>query len=275
MKINKTKDRWVVEKGRKLHTHDIATISISQNGKQNWIVSGGLDTLLIRQSLEDMDSERKDAVTFRIDPFPQFPLYSCTKNQDPPLLLTSLDNVVQIWSLGRAQDTSMNQSQLSNFKELPLQESVRQLLQLDLKTSLPIYTSCISPNGKFIAASDTNNLFVFSFSTRGDKVNLKRVTIPGLPKVGVIRITFTDNQIIIATSNGSIFVGDLFSQIVTEFTKHCYDNHGSIHSLVVSEDGQWLASSDTKNHIHVYNLDVMKVRYYTLLREREVNLLFF
>ena len=40
----------------------------------------------------------------------------------------------------------------------------------------------------------------------------------------------------------------------------CLDARGAIHALRVSDDGQWLASSDTNNNIHVFNLDVMKVR---------------
>merc|ERR1712137_509563 len=183
----------------------------------------------------------------------------CTKPQ--PMILTHCGTRVQLWALGKPVE---HMSGLINYKELNLETSVRQVVQLELR--LPVYCSSISPSGDFFAASDTKSLFLFSLMediTATSEVVLRKVPLRTVPTKGIIRITFTANQIILANTRGSIFVVDLKSKEFVEFNNHQCDNRGSIHSLCVSDDGQWLASVDTNNHIHVYNLDVMK-HYITL-----------
>jgi WD40 repeat protein len=37
-----------------------------------------------------------------------------------------------------------------------------------------------------------------------------------------------------------------------------------IETLAVSPDGQWLASADLENRIHIFNLDTLTVRYHPI-----------
>jgi U3 small nucleolar RNA-associated protein 4 len=156
---------------------------------------------------------------------------------------------------------------------------MRHLLHVDLKTSLPILCSAICPQGGYIAASDSKSLLVFTLSFSADRVNLRRVILPPINTRGIIRLALTASQLITADTTGTITVVDLATKEFTEFATHQSSRSppppscelqltarlstelpGAIHALQVSDDGQWLASSDTNNNIHVFNLDVMKVR---------------
>lgn len=116
---------------------------------------------MIRQKLPELEPERENNPTFRFDPFPHFPLFSTCKTPQNNLLLTHCDTQIQLWSLGKAQNSQIYNNM--NFIEIPLDEQLKQIFQLNLRTESPIYCSSISPNGQYMAASDTNNLFLFSF----------------------------------------------------------------------------------------------------------------
>ena len=210
-----------------------------------------------------MEPERTYNETQRLYPYPHYPVFSSTKG-NYPLVLTHSDSILQLWGMGKAFRDDVSQTSYMNFKELQLEQFVHQVLQLDLKSSFPIYCSSIDPNEQFIAASDTTKLYIFACIYDEEKVNLKKVHIKRIPTSGIIRMEFSSaGQLILAYSSGSIIVVDLNTKKFKEFTDHCYSNHGTIHSLTTSEDGQWLATSDTQNHIHVYNLDTMKVSFIT------------
>ena len=53
------------------------------------------------------------------------------------------------------------------------------------------------------------------------------------------------------------------AKVLCEFTQHCSDSMEGekflpITSLVVSNDGQWLAAGDQHNRINIFNLDTLK-----------------
>merc|ERR1712137_986639 len=260
VKLHRTNNGcWVLESGVRHHTHDVFVVAMAPQGT-DWIVSGGLDTLLIRQRVSSFGMlERYDTPTQRLDPFPHFPVFSTYSRHDEHFLLSHAHTSIDLWHLGHSQGKDdPTSTPVGNFKELPLAEGMRHLLHLDLKTSLPLMCSAVGPQGRYIAASDTQQLFVFSVTFTSERVVIKRLALPPMNTQGILRVVLTANQLILADTQRQIRVMDLRTKQITSFDSHVSDARGAIHALRVSDDGQWLASSDTNNNIHVFNLDVMK-----------------
>lgn len=94
---------------------------------------------------------------------------------------------------------------------------------------------------------------------------------------GAHHVLFTpgSDKLIIVTVESRILIVDLSSweegnfEVLREFGHHRgLDNDGNtaddyavatVVSLSVSSDGQWLATGDDENRIHVFNLDNLKV----------------
>lgn len=258
VKIAYSGSRWVVVRSRRHHTHDVAAVDIcmTSTGKNRceWVVSGGVDSLLISQTLEKMEAEIRFSSTTRVFPFPHLPQYSISRAKR--LLLCFTSNALQLWQLGQARDEDI--SFFPNHGAVPMASAANQILDIDLKSTWGILCCAMSPDSQYIAASTIRELYLFSLVLERGAPQLRRIRLPAVS--GVLRMVFSGDsaRLFLATNEGLIVVFDIASrQVIQVFSEH-QGNQGSICTLAISDDAQWLASGDTTNTIHIFNLDLLK-----------------
>ena len=97
MKYRLINDKWVLEKGKKKHSHDILALAIGTVNGNELVVSGGVDTVLVHENVNS--SPTKGFPFFKSYPFPNYPLFSLSKHCR--FLLTHSSTNLQLWKLGR------------------------------------------------------------------------------------------------------------------------------------------------------------------------------
>ncbi|KAI7865767.1 WD40-repeat-containing domain protein [Spinellus fusiger] len=272
-----TEGSWVNIGSRRYHWHDIRALAIDDRPTVNSIVSGGVDIELVACPA----AEFPQLIQNRLPPFPHKDLISLSKSKK--LILSTLFNSLSLWKLGKATPID---SSTSYRHALPqMLEPHQRVLDIQLKPDCNITSSALSENAKWIAVADTESvrLFRVSESETSDRLNVKKVRSFEVAlneylqlnniAAGAHHVLFTpeSDKLVIVTVESWILVIDLVSweegcfEFLREFGHHRGLNSkesslqdatvATVISLAVSADGQWLATADDDNRIHVFNLD--------------------
>jgi len=134
-KIKKTGRDWVVERGRRYHTHDIAALDVAYipSLQSDCILSGGIDTLLFSQLPVKVSS--KEPIIQSFYPFVSFP--SCSLSR--AMILSNSESSIHLWKLGMSLSEYADLSLSENYATLPLDSQAEPILSLDLKTTRSIH----------------------------------------------------------------------------------------------------------------------------------------
>ena len=93
------KDRWVLSKKMRDHTHDVRALAL---GPQGLMVTGGVDTNLIVYS--SLDFGHSGAQVRKVPPFPQQPFISMAPGAE--MLLYQHPRKLQLWRLGSHDEST-------------------------------------------------------------------------------------------------------------------------------------------------------------------------
>ncbi|KAI9027231.1 WD40-repeat-containing domain protein [Phycomyces nitens] len=278
---NTTAGNWVNIGSRRYHWHDIRALALDDRPSVNSIVSGGVDVELVACPA----AEFPQLIQNRLPPFPHKYLIALSKSQK--LIMSTFFNSISLWRLGKAGPLDLS----THYRNaLPQMLEPHQLvLDLQLNPDCNITSSALSENAEWISVADIENIRLFhvtkSDTTPGQlDVKKDRSFESALNEYlqnsnassGAHHVLFTpgSDRLIVVTVESRILVIDLVGwkdgsfEVLREFGHHRGPNNegrstdkskvATVISLAVSADGQWLATADDDNRIHVFNLDSLK-----------------
>ncbi|KAI7854705.1 quinon protein alcohol dehydrogenase-like superfamily [Circinella umbellata] len=281
---NKNKKKGTVSKGtwanvrrRRNHWHDVRALAIDDTN--NIVVSGGVDVGLVAGVGGPLFVDR----LIQVSPFPEKYIVSLAKAQN--LVMGTFFNSISLWRLGKAEDVEI--SPANNLALPELLEQHKKCLELQLKPDCNITSSSLSDDGQWIVVADVETVRLFQLYEMGDgqlAVKKMRTFDQALARylatndvaAGAHHVLFTpgSNRLVIVTVESRILVVDMLHwkednfDVVREFGHHRgLDSEGlqaknsqvaTVISITASSDGQWLATGDDANRIHVFNLDSLK-----------------
>lgn len=120
--------KWIITGGRRLHTHDVRSLTISsREDREPLIVSGGVDTIIYIVSLKNFisGSYRK------ISPFPSTSMFSLIPEKN--WILYHLAHSLHLWRLGSSKTKSIHLSELEDAAPLEVEHEPVKLLDIHLK----------------------------------------------------------------------------------------------------------------------------------------------
>ncbi|XP_004349884.1 hypothetical protein CAOG_01364 [Capsaspora owczarzaki ATCC 30864] len=260
--LRRPKGKWVSAGKSRAHTHDIRALALAP-APFDILVSAGVDTNLIVYSSANFETVRH----VRLPPFPHTPVISIAPALK--IMLCQHSSKLQLWRLGEADRDHILDS-ATDVPQLPIASNAVQLLEIQPKSAFNLVASALAPTGEFIAYSDLfgTKLLRTNIDFNANIVQVRRVK--NLPEevLPAHRLLFTPDgsKLIIAARNANIQIVDLESmQLVRTFSQHLAGDDGVIEdeadpitpifTLAASADGQWLASGDLRNRIHVFSLD--------------------
>jgi WD40 repeat protein len=177
-----------------------------------------------------------------------------------------------------AENADANGNTLSDKDQMGHQGH-RQLLNLGFKGQSNLSCSAISNDGGWVCASDGNQVRLYNM-TYDDDMNptVSRIRdIPDLPGAHLLRFTKDSKRLVMASTDSVIYLLSLHAEAESEASQaklicaldfHRLGNKGSkkhakkagtITSVAVSSDGQWLVSGDHFNRIAVFSMDTFDV----------------
>ncbi|KAL9541470.1 hypothetical protein MBANPS3_009109 [Mucor bainieri] len=270
---------WINVGSRRYHWHDIRALALDERPKINSIVSGGVDVELVACPAVEFPK----LIQNRLPPFPHKYIVSMSKSHK--LIMSAFFNSISLWRLGEAANVDTS----SKHPALPEMVQPHQLaLELKLKPDCNITSSALSEDANWIAVSDVENVRLFRVNQGSEPGQLEVKKQRSFDKElnaylgahnaapGAHHVLFTpgSDKLIIVTVESRILIVDLSSweegnfEVLREFGHHRgLDSDGNatddyavstVVSLTVSSDGQWLATGDDENRIHVFNLDNLK-----------------
>ncbi|KAI7901402.1 quinon protein alcohol dehydrogenase-like superfamily [Cokeromyces recurvatus] len=270
---------WINVGSRRYHWHDIRALALDERPKINSIVSGGVDVELIACPAVEFPK----LIQNRLPPFPHKYIVSMSKSHK--LIMATFFNSISLWRLGKATNVDLSAKQPA----LPEMVEPHQLaLELKLKPDCNITSSALSEDANWIAVADIENVRLFRVSQGSEpgqlevkkqrsfdrELNNYLATQNAAPGGHHVLFTPGSDKLIIITPESRILIVDLTKweegafEVLREFGHHRgLDSEGNssddqaiatVTSLCVSSDGQWLATGDDENRIHVFNLDNLK-----------------
>ncbi|KAF7725831.1 U3 small nucleolar RNA-associated protein [Apophysomyces ossiformis] len=275
---NKThsKTQWLNIGSRRYHWHDIRALALDDRPSVNSIVSGGVDVELVSCPAREFPK----LIQNRLPPFPHKYITSVSKSHK--LIMATFDNSMSIWRLGKAGELDLSSRQTTIPEVL---EPHQLILDLQLKPECNITSSALSEDAQWIAVGDIENTRLFKLQLSGQATvkkernfesTLNQYLAAHNAAAGSHHVLFTpgSEKLIIVTSESRILIVDLLHdgcekfKVIREFGYHRgLDNKenviegskvATVITLAVSSDGQWLATGDDDNKIHVFNLDSLQ-----------------
>ncbi|KAI9312630.1 WD40-repeat-containing domain protein [Dichotomocladium elegans] len=270
---------WSTVESRQYHSHDIRALALYENDTSSIVVSGGVDVQLVACPAKQFPKLGQ----LRLPPFPQKYLVSLSKSHK--LVMGTYFNSLALWKLGAAEHMDIGDSKVGIPNML---QPHRQVLQLQLKAECNITSSALSENAEWIIVSDIENIRLFHLTESGSSGQIRPKKVRSFDAAlgqylsthnfasGAHHVLFTpgSDKIIIVTVESRILIIDLRHweentfEVLGEFSHHRgFDSDGkaienreaaTVITVAVSADGQWLATGDDKNRIHVFNLDSLK-----------------
>jgi U3 small nucleolar RNA-associated protein 4 len=243
--------KWVLLHKHRLHSHDIRVLAASTAPGFPCVLSGGLDGGIC------VYTAATGLLKARISPYSQRAEISVAAKKR--LLLYQARTSVEVWALAADNDA---------------EPQARCIVQLRTKGEHNIRSSCISSDGQYVAVSDVMTTKIFQIHHSAD-VWAEQLAVL---EWGSNKLCFSrdSSRLVCAQMDGSVLVlgrnrpkengaSAGFAEV------HRFDLHRRGHSdgghpqgqavvtsLAISGDGQWLASGDTRNRIHVYNFDTLQ-----------------
>lgn len=239
------------------------------------LVSGGLDTKLCTYHVRNFAEHRPK----RIWPFPYHNVVSISPTRR--LLLAQHRDKLELWQLS-PRDESNESKEAVNHRLLCE-------LKLNKEGGSALVCSAVSKNGCYLAASDAQELRLFSISSPSSSikggmmssVNVKKLNLTNKAMESAQLVCFASNRLISATRDGFINIitlpksGSEEKRITVEHSFRFCDDVNKTNeeneddelaglpftSLSVSGDGAWLAVAGTGNHVLVYSLDSMSMHW--------------
>eukprot|EP01083_Nonionella_stella_P083729 231581_1 len=255
--------RWVKSKHYTAHTHDIRALCLvppTAHLPNGLVVSGGVDTQLALVNPAEVDRP-----WVKLWPWPHRPQVNFSPTHS--LALAQLGRTLQIWRLGKVTGKirgSSSKSKHPSVKHTPHSH----LLELTPRTNTRLCCSALSPDAQWLACSDPYACKLWRVDINSNDVSLKKVDVSNVLSPGY-SMTFSPDgaYLIIGTFSQTIQIFDLES-LTLRHTVSAVDptstdkyipiqDSAVIHSLEVSKDGRWLASCDTENRCHIFDLSTL------------------
>uniref|UniRef100_A0A8D8ZE93 Cirhin n=1 Tax=Cacopsylla melanoneura TaxID=428564 RepID=A0A8D8ZE93_9HEMI len=234
---------WVRSVNRLLHEGDVKSLSV-HGGK---LYAGGLDSYL----------------SLSYYPPKTLVKYPCTLAQTTPVsvakdihhLLLQYAAHLELWSLGAPQPptTAAPAPGLQPLASLP-----QLVLRLSSRNNVPIRTSVVSNDGKWVAYAAENYVRLHTLDLDGDKPHLSRVkSLPGqlTDSVATHLVISADSSVLVtACLNGPLVVLDL-ATLQLKYTMDPYKSNlmsDVISHVQISECKQYIVCADRKSHVVVW-----------------------
>ncbi|TPX44961.1 hypothetical protein SeMB42_g03132 [Synchytrium endobioticum] len=293
--------KWIISGEKRYHSHDVHTIALKTNKPFDILASGGIDTSLI--ILTDVSMFPRNT-PYRTPHFPHRPLISICKKKR--WVMAMLQQRILVYRLGApaqplierksgreerifGADVGKEISAMS-FKRIPLAETSKLIFEVNLMITSNLVSSAISPDGKWMAASDKSKTTLMSIQQdqKTGKYFLKKAhTQTLLLPSYTIAFTPDSNRLILAGfdlclrifENNTVQDVDhpnltwvACGRIDTYHSGTCTGSNDSgsnpdgnvptsdLTSLIaVSGDGQWFATAELNSIVRVYHFDSMKL----------------
>ncbi|CAL1595253.1 unnamed protein product [Knipowitschia caucasica] len=243
--------QWVRTRTFKNHSHDVHALVLTDTA----VVSGGMDTQLVVRPLLDKVEKNTSESELRKIIFPLKSLVSCAKKAG--LLLFQFPGHLEVWRLGESEGYGKDGDRLS-VKRKP-----EKLIHLKRKGEDHISCSALSPCGTWLAYSTVSCVRLYRLQQSGNNISITKV--PKLPKVlcSAHQLCFShDSTKLFASATQSSVIVTALCQSECKYVHTLQPKSGSqqpVHLLAPSEDGKWLATANTDNEVHVYNLKKLKL----------------
>ncbi|KAL1924575.1 uncharacterized protein VTP21DRAFT_4229 [Calcarisporiella thermophila] len=269
------KSRWVLTGSRRYHSHDVRAMALEENRPVNALVTGGVDlSLVVCPAAEFPNINQR-----RLPIFPQKPLLSMSRSER--LVLCRFQNSLKLWRMGQSSPPEDPYWQMKVGSQLRLLQPQQALAELSLKNDCNLIASALSENGRWIAAATVEEVKLFHLQyNEHNQVSVQKVrSLPNLSgpdaeTMGAHQLLFTPDstKLIVASLDSTVAILDLSQwpgeiKVLRRFGQHQGTGDGgeseqgkpsSVISLAVSADGQWMATGDLLNRVHVFNLDTLQ-----------------
>ncbi|PVU98222.1 hypothetical protein BB559_001715 [Furculomyces boomerangus] len=163
--------KWVITGYRRSHTHDVRSIAINQNTNLGYIVSGGVDGRITIT----------ETANFLVSPQIKMPIFPTqhgvlSTSVAGKLVLMRSENELKLWKMGASQPQYQEViDRLENGSTIQPQTDASFILRMKLSTSSSLVCSAISPNGRWIVASDNSEIKLFR--VLGDLDNPEEISV--------------------------------------------------------------------------------------------------
>ncbi|KAJ3162242.1 U3 small nucleolar RNA-associated protein 4 [Geranomyces variabilis] len=283
--------QWIVSGEKRYHTHDVRALALVEGRPHDTLISGGVDTTL---TFSSPLAEFPRLKQYRMPLFPHRPVVQMTQN-GTRLMLVRFDDHVEVWRLARSMP-AFSPQEMRNYDKVDYQGE-ELVLNLKPKSETNLAAAAMSEDGQWIAVSDMEAVKLFHVEDVNGHVRVRKarefsLTVgASLPSAHKLCFAPDSLRLIIAGCDSRIYLVDLSRgaegayDIVATFSAHRGDEADDedpdamdvdgqspkdsgkivkkggremIATLAVSADGQWLASGDMLNRIHVFNLDALK-----------------
>lgn len=246
IKVKENNEKWVKNKTRKFHTHDVRALVLHENK----LYSSGVDGYL------GCSFDEPKSTILRYPPILDKQCVTLSKNSR--LIMLRHKKSIEIWKLGKSDQKNAS-NEVLDIKERPKKLLVLERTKINhnnQETSTCIIFSTISEDGKWIAYGTKYGIRVFQFvyDDENGKSNLLQVqNIDDQNEIHIRGIFNKKKQLITALSGGELRVfnvsDDNYSLVQTIETKDLQD---TVTILAGSNDGKYLVASDPLGNVMVW-----------------------
>ncbi|XP_018569516.1 U3 small nucleolar RNA-associated protein 4 homolog [Anoplophora glabripennis] len=237
--------KWVKSTQKHIHDHDVNALIFCNNK----LYSGGADSYLA-------GSCHAPKTVLKMPPILQGPCVHLAT--EARCLMLRYSKHVEVWTLGRSENTDSNYRGLITLKEEPKKLLVLQRVIKDYdgdEEKLGVLFSCISNNGKWIIFSTSLGVRLFQLDYVEEKPSLLKVDDLENKEVPCVNATFTpsNSQFITAPNTGGLFVYDIkYDRVSISQTLESLDLSDTVTFLTVSACGKYLVAADPCSNIVVW-----------------------
>ncbi|KAG5898118.1 hypothetical protein JTB14_006330 [Gonioctena quinquepunctata] len=238
--------KWVKSIQRKIHEHDVNSLVICDNK----LYSGGADSYL-------SCSYHPPKTLLKFPPVLQQPCVHIS--QTAKYLMLQHSKHVELWSLGKSQNTEASYRGMVSLEQDPKKLLVLQRVTKDYdgdEEKEGVICCCVSSDGQWILFSTSLGVRLFQLMQEVEKPILMKVEDLEKGVVPCIRAVFTpnNNQLITAPNTGGLFVYDLLQDGRAPVTQtiECTDVKDSITFLTITSCGNYLIVGDPSSNIVIF-----------------------
>ena len=204
--------KWVLTVSQRSSNSDVNTLSLGDINQISFLISGGSDGRLVVYNAMKFKSRSP----IRLSPFSVRKTVSVSSEHRR--IAYQEDRSISVYKLGtkpKAFQYDIDLKTLPTGERLPVDVSYKNLLKLSVKSQLNLSTGSMSPNGKWIIASDplSTRLFSVSFSemANADRLTVKKIKSLSLPPSNVAVFSSDSSLLFLGTFSSTVVVFSLAS----------------------------------------------------------------
>ena len=221
--VSGARSRWEKVCHSRLHRNDVKTMATYEGKNFSVMVSGGLDTNLIVNPIEQFGKEHPRNLS-NLPQLPQLMVSSASR-----LLVSWWDRELRIWSIhGRTHDP---QSPEQEDDGIDAASGRRLLSKVMIQGEESIISACLAEDGRLLVVATNIDIKFFKLTIKDGSLQVRKIKVPEhISKLGakIVQISPNKHWLVIVTSGNKV---KLVRIVENGESKYGYELHSEVTSL--------------------------------------------